>query len=79
VKVDGEWKKMPDGYPKFSSQGQGANNFVTIRIPQFKKKALYDPIVDPGKNPNAAAVLRASSMLLIACLLPALPAYKLFN
>lgn len=43
VEIDGVWQQMPDGYPKFISQG--SKELFTIRIPKFSSKAMYDPVI----------------------------------
>ena len=43
VLVDGQWVKMPAGFPRVDFQG--SKQLFTFRLPRFSGSALYDPIV----------------------------------
>lgn len=55
VQLDGEWTVLPEGYPALSAEGDKYE--LTLRIPRFSEKALYDPIVREEAAPSASGGL----------------------
>mmetsp|Transcript_33888 Transcript_33888/g.89809 ORF Transcript_33888/g.89809 Transcript_33888/m.89809 type:complete len:354 (+) Transcript_33888:74-1135(+) len=53
VNVDGEWARMPAGYPLVSFQGKSTT--LTFRFPKFTTRVVYDPAIT-GLSSAAAAV-----------------------
>jgi len=43
VLVDGQWVKMPAGFPRV--EFQGSKQLFTFRLPRFSGSALYDPVI----------------------------------
>jgi len=66
---------MEEGYPKFDNKG--ANNIVTLRVPRFGSRALYDPVVETGYETGGTRGLMASVLAIAVALMSfiALQAY----
>jgi hypothetical protein len=59
ILIDGNWTKMPKGYPKMATKGGKVT--YTFRFPKFAETAFYDPIVGFDNSVETEAEKNAAS------------------
>lgn len=67
VEIDGTWRDMEDGYPKYEEQG--SKQKFTFRFNRFNTRAFYDPTFELGSDGTGASARVISSLLVIVALL----------